>query len=180
MVVILDINHVFHVVRVDILHIREVLLILLIARHIRIVINVHPGLLSCSFAQGGSTIRVRERTTSTGSFRTISGIGVVGAFEDVALVTTLIVAIANTRESSTNKSSRRDMNMRISACIIRAVAAKEMSARWGVGIRGRVAEVAFISSRARGLEEFRAHADFVGIVGETTHRAAGTVTYAIC
>jgi hypothetical protein len=123
---------------------------------------------------------VRKCTTPTCGFGTISGIGVLRAFEDVALVTALIVAIANTRESSTNRSSRRDMNMRIAACIIRAVAAKEMSARWSVGIRGCVAEVAVISSRARGFEEFRADADFVGIVGETTHRAAGTVTYTIC
>lgn len=175
----LNISHFFNVIRVDVLPIRNVLLVLLVAGQVRLLVRVHLCLLSCSFAQRSSTIRVRKRAKSICSLGTIPAIDIVGAFEDMTLVTALVVAVAATCERSTNRSRRRDVNVRIAAYIVRAVAAKEMGARGGVRVRGRMAEVAIVAFRASGLEKHWAHSDFVRVVGEVAHGATRAVTYSI-
>ena len=70
--------------------------------------------------------------------------------------------------------------MRIAACIIRAVAAKEMSARRGVGVRGCVAEVAILAFGAFRSQELHADGDFVRIMSVAAHGTARACTYDMC
>ena len=65
--------------------------------------------------------------------------------------------------------------MRIAACIIRAVAAKEIGACRNSGIRDGVGEVAVVAGVAVAMEKVLANGNLFRIVGEFTRQATRTV-----
>ena len=70
-------------------------------------------------------------------------VGIVRALDDMAVFALrALSAVAECSERTTNVGSRGDVDMGIAACIVRAVAAKEMCAGWSVRVSGCVAEVA--------------------------------------
>lgn len=93
-------------------------------------------------------------------------VGIIRALNDMALSTFFSFAAISSRSKSTaNGSSKRYVNMRIRACSIRAVAAKEVSASRNTVIGQLMGEVAVVSGWARTLmKESFADGDLVWIM----------------
>ena len=70
--------------------------------------------------------------------------------------------------------------MRIAACIICAVAAEEMSAGRGVGVRRRVTEIAVVTLLACRSQKLRTDGDFVRVMCIVAHWSARTGTWIVC
>jgi hypothetical protein len=170
-------NDVFRFIRVDVLETGLNLLVFNLAGYVGLVFGADLSLLGSSLAQYVSTSRMWKLTV--GISTPIRG-RIVRTFEDMALVTILVCTITETRKCTTDRGGRRGVDVRIAACIIRAVAAKEMKACRNTLDGDVVTEITVVASVALVLEEGRTDGNFFGIVCEVTVLAEWTVTYRIC
>lgn len=106
-----------------------------------------------------------------------ASVRVVWAFENMALGAIFaIIAESESGERTTDRGRRGDMNMRVQACFLIAVASKEMGASWYAMVSWRMRQVAGAASGAgTGLEECLADGDLFRVMGEFASRAKRAV-----
>ena len=103
----------------------------LVTRHVGHSARGQLSLALCDLAHDACTIRVGQQALAILTVSAEAMVGVVWAFGDMTLVTTRALgAEAEGSKRTTNGSGRGHVNMRITACTVRAVAAKKIRASW--------------------------------------------------
>ena len=161
-------------IRISLSRCGTVLSVFLIARNITVV-GVDLSQSRGGIAQDMSVIDVRKLASLVSAVATA---GILRALEDMTVLTLRIGTIAVARERRTDGSGRGYFDVRIAACIIRAVAAKEMKARGHALVGDGVTEVAEVTGRTLVLEEGLADGDLFWIVGEVARLTVRAFTCA--
>lgn len=163
------------VVGVDIVNLRLAIRAAVVAGKIRLTLRADLRLALSGFAHRARTVHVRQLALVVS---THAAIGMVWALEDMATRATLAqCAVSERGKGATDRGRRRDVDVRIPACIIGAVAAKEMSASRDAMVSHLVRQVTIIAGGARSVQEQAlADGDFLGVVGEAAFRAKGAGT----
>ena len=92
-------------------------------------------------------VNVWQQTFAALMFGTEAVVSIVRALDNVTLVAICALgAIAKSGKWTANGSCRRDVNVRIAACIVDAVAAEEVCAGWHAMISDVVREVAAVTT----------------------------------
>ena len=167
------------IVRVDIIHLID--LVLHIAGDVRLSIRTSLALPLRRLAYDAGALGMRQTALPLRIFGAQAVVSMIGALEHMALVTIgTLGAEAKGGESTADRSSGRDEEVRIAACSFRAVATEEILAGGHAVIGHLVGHVAIrAESTCTGSEEVLADGDFVGVMSETALRAVGAGTCAI-
>lgn len=170
-------NVAIRVVVVVLVHLR-----FLVAGHIRLVCSTCLRLLFGGLAQSAGVINVRKRASVLLMIHTVTSVSIVRTFKHMTMAAVCSFgAVAQGSEGTADMSRRRHIDVGITACSLRAVAAKEMSTGWHPMISRLMRQVAIVARGARVVvEEIAADGDLTRIMLVLARRPVRADTCDIC